>query len=247
LRHHPYLLASSLLLASACGPASPTTDASIELDAGRDAPVDAPSRPGDAPTDAPSDASTTVVLSNLASGCSAPADSVEAVLPEEAGHYAATRLAPPSYPFRVTSLDYMVGHRAGEVPDCDGGLAHHVHVSVIDGVAPSATPSSDGSVVRTFDVEAAVVTEFRAVHLELTPPIDLTTGQSIVISVEQAVDDPAAPTTVCCIAACPGAPPIATVDWWSSAASEPYAWADLVAEFDYPVNLWITATGSSLR
>ena len=232
----------------ACGGSPAPTDAGAG-DAGEpDArgPVDSGDVDGGGVDSGGPDAGGPIALTNLAASCTAPSDAIEAVLPEEAGHYAATRLTPPSYPFRVDSFDYAVGHPPGEAPDCDGGLAHRVSVYVIDGVIPGATPSSDGSLVASFDIPAEAVTDFRFIHRDLSPAIDLTTGQSIVVAVQQSVDDPAAPTSVCCIAACPGDPSsVSAVDYWSGAAAEPYAWADLVAEFGFPSNLWITATGEA--
>lgn len=231
----------------ACGGPAVTLDAGPGDAGERDAGHDAAILPdGGPPLDAGVDAGGPIVLTNLPASCTAPSDTIEAVLPEEAGHYAATRLTPSSYPFRVTSFDYAVGHPPGEATDCDGGLAHHVSVYVIDGVVPGASPSSDGSLVASFDIAAEAVVDFRSIHRDLSPAVELTTGQSIVIAVQQAADDVSAPTAVSCIAACPGDPSaVPGVDYWSSAAAEPYAWADLVAEFGFPSNLWITATGES--
>lgn len=240
---HSLVVLLGLSLA-ACGGSEPSVDAGppdlTVVDLGRDSGTE----PDATAPDLGADAGGAIVLSNLAASCTAPTDSVFALLPEEAGHYAAARLMPSAYPFSVTSIDYRVGHLAGQLPQCDGGLAHRVNVFVIDGDVPGPAPSTDGTLVQSFDVPAATVVDFRSIHLDLAPAVVLADGQSIVIAVQQAVDDPSAPTKVCCIATCAGDPTaVPAVDYWSSAPAEPYDWQDLVVAYGFNLNLWVTATG----
>ena len=87
--------------------------------------------------------------------------------------------------------------------------------------------------------EDPAATNDRLVEIELETPIVLQDGESLVVAVEMvAVEDASI-----CIRACRDTS-VAEVDWWSNAADEPYAWADMVADFGFASNYTIRAYGA---
>jgi hypothetical protein len=161
-------------------------------------------------------------------------------LPGEAGHYAAARLEPPSYPFEVRSIAYDLLLPAG-VAQCDASLAHEVQVYVASADSPPAMPSSDDSRVATLAVPSGAAAGHTN-ELELPEPVTLEAGESLFVAVQLAAG--AGATTSLCIGACGEGTAISDVDFWSNAAAEPFAWADMVDEFGFTNNFMIRAYGS---
>lgn len=99
-------------------------------------------------------------------------------------------------------------------------------------------------------------------EVTLASPIVLAAGEALYVSVEmvghyEALPDGGSPfddggtalNTSVCIDACRtafdgGAAPQVGIDYWSNAAVEPYAWADMVADFGFPALFTIRAFGS---
>jgi hypothetical protein len=237
--------------------ASADAETEASIDAGTDATVDAG-------TDATPDAATRAYVSTAPSYADCPGPlraAVWAVLPDEAGHFGAERLTPPSYPYTVQRIAYdIIPTRAstGDAGTDDGGaaevrftanLAHQVQLYVSTATAPTAQPSMDGTLVRTIDVPARPdptdpSVEFVAVELPISPPITLTAGQSLFVAVQYAASTDF--TAEISLGQCsplgvmptdggmiPGA-----VDhsYWSNAPSEPFNWADLVAVYGFQDN-----------
>lgn len=174
-----------------------------------------------------------VTLSNATEGCQG---NPVAPLQSEIGHLAASTLSPTTYPFTVTELAYdLLGGQ-----DCDSTLAHRVDVFVIDGKAPPSSPSTEAVSFEAIDVPAnAGSSTGRTVTLPLENPIVLSQGQSLVVAVEMAAGEG---TATSCIALCVDTAPTES-SWWSNAAAEPYAWADMVADFGFLGTYTIRASG----
>jgi hypothetical protein len=165
-------------------------------------------------------------------------------IPDEVGHYAATRLTPEDYPFEVTGISYTAGSTFND--ECNGGLAHTVELYVVSSQAPTASPSSDGTLAQTHAVDAIAGTDApyeRKVDIELADSIVLEDGQSLVVAVKQTGNDPDSPTVATCLLACQSPGSVAGVDYWSNAAAEPFAWADMVTDFGFTQNFVIAARG----
>ena len=165
---------------------------------------------------------------------------VAPILPDEAGHLAATTLTPPSYPFEVTQVAYdLLGTDAPGA--CDSTLAHRVELYVIEGAAPPADPA-DAVSSLTIDVDAdEAAVEERIVTLDLEAPIVLAEGQVLVVAVEMVGNDELSASA--CVRACRDTGGIAELDWWSNAAAVPYAWADMVGDFGFISNFNHRMTG----
>jgi hypothetical protein len=149
------------------------------------------------------------------------------LLPDELGHYAATHLTPPAYPFAVTRVAYDLVAPSGVAQCTDLSFAHEVQLIVTSAPLPPASPSTaDGTTVTTIAVPAGA-TGARVVELALATPITLTTGQSLYVAVEMAGDA----THALCLGRCVEEPAPDGQDYWSGAASEPFSWTDL-AEYD---------------
>lgn len=168
-------------------------------------------------------------------------DYVFPLLPAEAGHWAATTLTPPAYPYEVQRVVYeLAGGAAGG--QCNNSFAHQVAIFVSDGPEPDASPSANaaGYVAYPIDEDPAA-TDARLVEIELDMPIVLEDGQSIVVAVQlTAMGD-----SSLCIAACFDTGGLPELDWWSNAVDEPFAWADMVADFGFPSNFTIQAFGAA--
>ena len=171
------------------------------------------------------------VLGNVAVGCT-PDQNIGPVLPDEAGHYAATTLVPPRYPFTVTAISYDLGSNSGP---CNAGIAHNVLVFKSAAEKPSLRPSADGP-VATLPVAAAADAN-RNISLTLPTAITLNTGERLVVAVQLT----SAANKAVCVRACPSAH--AKQDWWSNATAEPYAWADMIADFGFASQFVIHAKG----
>lgn len=182
-----------------------------------------------------------MMLQNTPAECKVP-ESIAPILPDEAGHLAATTLTPPSYPFEVTAVAYdLLGTAAAGA--CNSTLAHRVDVFVIAGNEPPADPDDAVSMV-SFDVAAdPAATESRLVEVELDESIVLEEGQSLVVAVQMAGDAELA--TSVCLQACRDTGGVADLDWWSNAAASPYAWADMVGDFGFISNFMTRAQGEA--
>ena len=160
------------------------------------------------------------------------------LLPAEAGHWAATTLTPSNYPFEVQSVAYeLTGGAAGG--QCDNSFAHAVAIFSTDVPQPVDAPSLGAQDYVLYPIaEDPAATDDRLVEIVLDQPIVLEDGQSIVVAVEMAaVED-----VSLCIRACRDGN-IPAVDWWSNAADEPFAWADMVVDFGFASNFTIRAYG----
>jgi hypothetical protein len=163
---------------------------------------------------------TAVYLSNVARDCEEN-NSIGAVLPDEAGHYAATTLTPATYPATVSHIGY---HLVGTNDDCLGGLAHDVLVYVLDDVRPPNEPT-DEQLVATIEVAASTsVEDIQMFEHALEAPITLTTGQHLVVAIQMNGNEEL--THGICVMTCDTGGE-ANEDWWSNAAAVPFAWADM--------------------
>jgi hypothetical protein len=184
-----------------------------------------------------------VVIANVPDDTQCPAGSqfsVSPVLPNEAGHYATTRLTPPSYPFEVSRVSYRLAQAGGVAQCSDQSFAHEVQVYVSSAAKPSDNPSTDGTLVDTIDVPAGS-SSGRTVDLALTAPVTLETGESLYVAV-QLVGSGAHSL---CIGSCAPATPIAGVDFWSNAAAEPFSYQDMVSDFGFTYNFMTRAHGTA--
>lgn len=151
----------------------------------------------------------------------------------EEHHLAAARLTPPSYPFVVTAVRYVLDAQTG---NCDAGLAHTVDVFVDTAVAPPATPS----VLRHFDnAMIAKPTQDRVVTLDLDPPVTLQSGEHLFIAVSMAGTFP---DDILCVGTCAGPAYQEDRNYWSNADAPPYPWQTL-GSFGLPQNYKLDAIG----
>jgi hypothetical protein len=185
-----------------------------------------------------------VELSNVPNEADCPAAmqyGIAPILPGEAGHYATTRLVPPSYPFEVTRIGYWLATPAGVAQCADQSLPHQVQIYVSDGAEPSNTPSTDGTLVDTLDV-AGGAEAAHAVEVPLTSPITLQEGESIFIAVQMVGSG----AQSICIGACGATAAIGGVDFWSNAANEPFTYLDMIDDFGFTYNFSTRAFGTPL-
>lgn len=163
------------------------------------------------------------------------------ILPEEAGHYAATTLTPTVYPFTVERVRYNI-RGPGYKPSCSTAIAHEVQVYVQQASKPPPKPSETAASFVTIAMPAEAMTEqFRTIDLPLAQPIVLEEGDRLVVAVEMAAA--ADLETGLCIRSCFD-DAVANVDWWSNAADEPFAWGDLIVDFGFDNNFSIQAIGT---
>ena len=163
------------------------------------------------------------------------------ILPEEAGHYAATTLTPTVYPFTVERVRYNI-RGPGYKPTCSTAIAHEVQVYVLQESKPPPKPSETAASFVTIAMPAEAMTEeFRTIDMPLAQPIVLEEGDRLVVAVEMAAA--ADLETGLCIRSCYDAA-VANVDWWSNAADEPFAWSDLIVDFGFDNNFSIQAIGT---
>jgi hypothetical protein len=182
-----------------------------------------------------------MLLQNTPAECKVP-ESISPILPDEAGHLAATTLTPSAYPFEVTAVAYdVLGTAAAGA--CNSTLAHRVDVFVIAGSEPPADPDDAVSVV-SLDVAAdPAATDSRTVEVALDEAIVLEDGQSLVVAVQMVGDAELA--TSLCLQGCRDTGGVAGLDWWSNAALPPYAWADMVGDFGFISNFMTRAHGEA--
>jgi hypothetical protein len=251
----------SLCLTLACSPATPATDAGTDVGARVDAPsIDTGALADVPPTDtgaadyapAVSDAGAddapsgedappvAVTLANVPSPETCGSlHAIAPVIPDEVGHYAAVRLRPPSYPFVVEQISYDLLAPAGT--PCDASFEHEVRLIVSSSPTPPAQPSTDGTLVATA-VGAASGSETRTLVLDLPESVRLEDGEYLYVAVKLTGDA----SHALCIGACATGTPLSDVDYWSNAAAEPYAWADMIDDFGFTYNYTIRARGHAL-
>ncbi|MEM7604724.1 MAG: hypothetical protein AAF411_05145 [Myxococcota bacterium] len=185
-----------------------------------------------------------VILQNVpgASEC-AQRGRISPFLPDEAGHYAASILTPTQYPFEVTGIGYDISPTAS---DCDSRLPHEAQVFVVrDGEALPSSPSETHPEMQTFQLAAGDSADFRSVDLPLERPITLQAGESVVVSIQMAIND-RGDFSVCMGSCVSEAAALSGVDYWSNAPSEPFRWADLVGDFGFSSNYMTRVHGSPL-
>jgi hypothetical protein len=184
-----------------------------------------------------------VVVSNVPDETACPPDAeygVSPLLPNEAGHYATTRLTPPSYPFKVTRVAYALGQPAGVAQCGNQSFAHKVQIYVSGDKKPSNTPTADGTLVDTIDVPAGSASS-HTVEVALTAPITLTAGKSLYVAVQLVANG----AQSLCIGSCGATSAIAGVDFWSNAATEPFSYQDMVSDFGFTYNFMTRAYGTA--
>jgi hypothetical protein len=173
-----------------------------------------------------------VRVGNVPEGCEFD-NNIGPILPEEAGHLAGTALTPPSYPFTFTQVSYALGF----ANECVTGLAHEVVVFAAADMPPSNTPSAADE-TQVIPVPAGADAEAdRTITLVLPEPITITEG-ALVVAVKLNADG----DNSLCLRSC-GTGGESGDDWWSNAAAEPFAWADMLDDFGFTSQFVIDATG----
>ncbi len=139
------------------------------------------------------------------------------------GHFAAVKLEPEGWPFRVKSIRYLLeGGTAGEV-QCRPDLAHRVQIYA----ASSSSPPADGEVAYQFDIPASSGNlSDRTVYEHVYPELELSNGQDLYIAVELVGEYP----EVMCLSLCYDAPVESGNNWWSHATEPPFDWDTLEAD-----------------
>jgi hypothetical protein len=135
------------------------------------------------------------------------------------GHYAATRLTPPSFPFTVTSVHYALIHNPGT---CDADGAHDVLVFTGTGTTPPGTPAGETISVAAASTPTPAGTR-RAMDLTLDTPVVVNSGEELFVAVQmQRIGDPL------CLEECldPGE---ADRNFWSAAPAPPFPWRTLAS------------------
>lgn len=182
-----------------------------------------------------------VVMQNT--GVCAIPGSVRPELPGEAGHVLTTRLVPPSYPFLVGAVEYDLTGPAFS-PFCDPSLPHDVIVFVgrsATTAPPTPNPSSSKGYARLHVPAGDNSTSDRTIHLALPSVMTLAAGQQLFVSVQMASNSSLSRSV--CVKYCSEPSPELNLDYWSNAAAEPYAWADLVSAFGFHSNQTTRALG----
>lgn len=163
-----------------------------------------------------------------------------AIVPTDPGDekaLATTRLTPPSYPFTITDIQYVLGTSA---PECHTGLAHGVDLFVGTAVIPPPSPM----VLHHFDNAAVANTAAdRIVTLQVNPPVTLQSGEHLFIAVKFAGTFP---SDLLCLGAC-GPPPMSYQDdrtYLGKPNAPPYQWVTLGSFGNsFKTNWKIDATG----
>lgn len=157
-------------------------------------------------------------------------------LPGEEAHWIAERLTPPSYPFTVTKVRYVMRGGAEGNYTCDNGLAHQADVFVGTDLVPAATPIP----AEHIDVPASAnVDGLRVLDHDLTAPITLQTGDYLFVAIQNAG---VAPTDCTCFESCTGTAFVSDANYWSNQGDPPFPWATLES-FNIKANYTICADG----
>jgi hypothetical protein len=152
----------------------------------------------------------------------------------EQNHLAAARLTPPSYPYVVTGIQYVLNGGAQGDIECQTGLAHQVHVFKGPDVTPPATIEND----TVIDVDLGQAVMVITVVQQLVTPITLEQGEHLFIAVQMAGTHP----DVLCVGACSGPAYQEDRNYWSNAADPPYPWPTL-GSFGLKMNYRFDALG----
>lgn len=142
-------------------------------------------------------------------------------LPGEETHWIAERLTPPSYPFTVTKVRYVLRGGVQGSYTCDNGLAHQAEVFVGTDLVPAATPIPADSIAVP---ATASVDGLRVVDHELTVPIILQTGDFLFVAVQNAG---VAPDGCICFESCTGTSFVQDANYWSNQGDHPFPWTTL--------------------
>ena len=163
-------------------------------------------------------------------------------IPQEVGHWAASTLTPPSYPFSVTEVQYDLMNRGSD--RCTNTLAHTTQVFVINGMgAPVALPATDGGQFLSMPIRANENAEAkRSVRLVLERPIELQDGQRLVVSIQLTATD----NQRLCMGMCDDEESPIGQEWWSNSAESPFNWQDMNADFRIRGEFVISASGNPL-
>lgn len=160
--------------------------------------------------------------------------------PGEEGHWVATRLTPPTTPFYVSSVTYMLWDgtfASGE--RCDSTLPHRVQLFVGTGTEPPSTPMVS-KLIQHSGNEGQQTPPFNVYELPLEAPITLNSGEDLWVAIEATSEQP----RVTCVATCRDGS--AGRDYWSNAAEPPYPWVPN-ATFDVHVTLGVAMVGDASR
>ncbi len=231
-----FLLLFTLGAMSACGGEKPATDTSVEADTDTD--VDT-----DTDTDADTDSDTEIdhgtpeewVLSTTPQAACVALQGIFP-LPNEGGHWAAASMLAD----QDVSVD-EIGYTLTKNPSCDNGLAHAVEVFVSSTPTPSPSPSTQDGYQRQAVPGRPHEDRLRDVLVSLDPPVQVPAGQYLVVSIEMVVDG----QDTTCLGACMDEGGTIGVGFWSNSASEPYPWADMVADFGFNSDFYVWALGES--
>ncbi|EDM81240.1 hypothetical protein PPSIR1_40190 [Plesiocystis pacifica SIR-1] len=183
-----------------------------------------------------------IELANVEGPCT-NSDSLTATEPTEDQSYLAVALTPPAFPFEVTRVRYrLLGEDMN--PDCNSQQAHTMMVFVRDEQGMPASPSM-AEPMEFHAVEADPNSlSGRDVAIELDAPIVLEEGEAIVVAVElKTLPDL---SDKICVRACADGPWPLETNYWSGESTEPYAWADTVADYDLQWNMVMMAYGAAL-
>ena len=162
-------------------------------------------------------------------------------VPQEANHYAAAVLTPPSLPFTVTTVGYDLVAKADD--RCVNTLGHRVDVFVVNAQSPlTASPSTDAVDYLTMNVpESRGVESKRTVRLVLERPIRINEGEQLVVAVQLGQFG----ANKLCIGMCTDTAGSPGRNLWSNAANEPFDWQDLLVDFRLTGHLVVHLEGQT--
>jgi hypothetical protein len=232
------------------GPAdAPAVDRSADLASDAVRLIDAAA--ADQASDQTADLPAEMWLNNYGGVCPGENQGSLGPLETEGGHWVATRLTPPAYPFTVTKVRYALAEQASE--DCVTTFAHKVAVWVGTASMPVATPpwvtidveesagvdagvsALDGGVT---DATSPLVRDPR--ELTLDSPIALSSGEHLFIAIQL---PRLGNGRRLCVTMCDGSL-ISDRNFWSNADAPPFNnWATL-GSFQINANLVALAWGS---
>jgi hypothetical protein len=160
--------------------------------------------------------------------------------PGEEGHLVATRLTPPSYPWRVDAIQYANLANVNSQSNCSTAFDERVEVSVMDADVPAAEPMPVAVIpVEGVDLPLDTV---RMVEVQLPEPIVLQAGQHLLVGVSLSGTFP----DVSCVLGCRWRVAQPNRFFWSNAVSAPYDWAEL-SRFGITNEYWMFAVGAPVE
>lgn len=188
-------------------------------------------------TDSDSGTGEDVVFANISGICNNV--NLLSPAPGEEGHWAAGRLAPPAYPFQVTSLGYgliqQVESAPQEGPFCHLDIEHEIQAYVGTNVVP------DASLVPVFSRSVTLEKQAKEgnlrVEVKLDKPLILNEGDFLFVAVEMTgVYPDILCVPMCTLSTTPDA------NYWSNAAEAPFSWA-LLSNFGISGDMDVLAKG----